>query len=165
MMPTLESAAATTYSLTLTRVIRAPRSRVYEAWTNPELAMQWFGPEGMYCPNASFDVRVGGKYSFEAKPTAETKALQHIDPSDPGRRGGIATGEYTKVVPNELLQFTWRGDWAADEESLVTVSLKDVPGGTELTLTHERFNTEHSRDGHTRGWKGCLDKLQATLER
>ena len=163
-MPTLESAPDTTYSLALTRVIRAPRSRVYEAWTNPEFAMQWFGPAGMYCPHASFDVRVGGKYRLEARPTAETEAMQKMNPSDPGRCGGIATGTYTKVVPNELLQFTWKGDWDSGEESLVTVSLKDVPGGSELTLTHERFPTEASRDGHNRGWVGCLDRLQAALE-
>jgi uncharacterized protein YndB with AHSA1/START domain len=159
MMPTLESSPATTYSLTLTRVVRAPRPRVYEAWTNPELAATWFGPAEMYCTEASLDVRAGGAFRMEVKP------LTDMPQAEPARRGGIATGTYTKVVPNELLQFTWHGDWHPGEESLVTVFLKDAPGGTELTLTHERFTSEQSRDGHNNGWIGSLDKLQAALER
>jgi uncharacterized protein YndB with AHSA1/START domain len=62
-------------------------------------------------------------------------------------------------VLNELLQFTWTPNWNPGEESLVTISLKDVEGGTELTLLHERFLSEGSRNGHTKGWAGSLDKL------
>jgi uncharacterized protein YndB with AHSA1/START domain len=160
-MPTLETASATvpTFMLTQTRVIRAPRARVYEAWTNPEIMKQWFGPAGMYCPNASSDARVGGAYSMEAQPTPEAIAA---DPAC-ADRGGIATGRYTKVVPNELLQFTWDPSWNPGELSLVTVSLKDADGGTEITILHENFTSEQSRDGHNRGWASILDKLTQTL--
>lgn len=164
-MPTLQMESAPsvpTFMLSQTRVIRAPRDRVYEAWTNPEMMKQWFGPAGRHCPSAALDVRVGGAYRIAVVP----------DVLPPVTAGGsecetqqtAAIGHYTKVVPNELLQFTWAADWNPGEESLVTVSLKDVDGGTEITILHENFNKEASRDGHNNGWAGCLDKLVSALE-
>jgi uncharacterized protein YndB with AHSA1/START domain len=158
----MESAPSVpTFMLTQTRVIRAPRSRVYQAWTDPAIMTQWFGPAGRHCPGATLDVRVGGAYRIEVIP-------DNLPPGPEGEacaeRRTAAIGRYTKVVPNELLQFTWAADWNPGEESLVTVSLKDVDSGTEITILHENFNKEASRDGHNQGWIGCLDKLASALE-
>jgi uncharacterized protein YndB with AHSA1/START domain len=163
-MPTLESPAAhvPTFMLTQTRVIRAPRGRVYEAWTNPEVLKQWFGPANMYCPEATLDVRVGGEYRIAVDPTPEAAASAAISESE--QRHAAAVGSYTKIVPNELLQFSWSPNWNLGEQSLVTLTFKDVEGGTELTLLHENFNTEESRDGHNKGWAGSFDKLARILE-
>jgi uncharacterized protein YndB with AHSA1/START domain len=164
-MPALATAPAATvptFTLTQTRVIRAPRARVFEAWTNPEIIKQWFGPAGKQCPGASTDVRVGGAYRLEV--ASCTPAHGSADGSECAAPLSVATGNYTKVVPNELLQFTWSTNWSPGEDSVVTVSLKDVDGGTEITILHENFNTEASRDGHNQGWAGCLDKLASTLE-
>jgi uncharacterized protein YndB with AHSA1/START domain len=49
----------------------------------------------------------------------------------------------------------------AERESLVTVLLRPVGEGTELTLIHERFFDEAARDRHREGWSGTLDKLEA----
>ena len=43
----------------------------------------------------------------------------------------------------------------------MTVLLRPVGEGTELTLIHERFFDEAARDGHREGWSGALDKLEA----
>lgn len=164
-MPTVEAAPATTvptFMLSQTRVIRAPRTRVYDAWTNPESLKQWFGPAGRHCPGGEVDLRVGGAYRIEVMPDVPAPASE--GGSECETRRTAAVGSYTKIVPNELLQFTWSADWNPGEQSLVTVSLKDVTGGTEITILHENFSTEGSRDGHNQGWAGCLDKLAATLE-
>ena len=73
-MPALETAPASTvptFMLTQTRVIRAPRARVYEAWTNPEIVKQWFGPVGLQCPSVEVDPRIGGAYRIEFAPRLE----------------------------------------------------------------------------------------------
>ena len=147
--------------LSQTRVIRAPRERVYEAWTNPEIMMKWMGPSTMRCPKVSLDVRVGGAYriAFESN---DAPARAEGESCDTG--ASAAVGHYTRIVPNELLQFTWASNWQPGEETVVTVMLKDVPGGTELTLVHENFLTETSRDGHNTGWAGSFEKLAALLE-
>jgi uncharacterized protein YndB with AHSA1/START domain len=136
--------------LEITRVIKTNRARVFDAWTRPEMLHQWFGSGKMTVSNASVDLRVGGAYSIEVQGSS--------DGTDMNRRAK-ATGIYKKIVPDELLAFTWRGDWEPNEETLVTVQLRDVAEGTELTLTHERFATEKSRSGHEQGWTSSLDKL------
>jgi uncharacterized protein YndB with AHSA1/START domain len=140
--------------LEMARVIRAPRQRVYEAWTRPEIVQQWFGPSHMMVPDTALDVREGGHYRIEFRETCG------------GTEGSTsaATGVYRRVVPNELLEFTWCGSWDPSATSLVTISLRDVEGGTELTLRHEQFPTEESRDRHQIGWLGSFEKLAKVLE-
>jgi uncharacterized protein YndB with AHSA1/START domain len=60
-----------------------------------------------------------------------------------------------------MLQFTWIPSWTPGEESLVTVIFREVNGGTELRLRHERFVAGSSVEGYQRGWGGSLDKLAA----
>jgi hypothetical protein len=48
-------------------------------------------------------------------------------------------------------------------DTLVTISLRAVEGGTELTLRHERLATEELRQSHAMGWGGCLDLLEGFL--
>lgn len=139
----------------MTRVIKASKQRVFDAWTRPEFVRQWFGSEVKTCTKAETEPRVGGSYLFamrgEPCEGVESDAAQ-------------VTGRYVKVEPHDLLVFTWRGDWFPAEETLVTVALRDVEGGTELKLTHERFETEASRAAHEQGWTGGLDKMVRLFE-
>jgi uncharacterized protein YndB with AHSA1/START domain len=164
-MPALETAtvapsAAENLLLTQSRTVRAPRAKVYEAWTDPQIMRLWFGSSTMECTSASLDPRVGGTYRLELtrKPGVVPK-----DASGQGRTSSVATGRYTKVVPNELLQFTWSPDFSPAEDSLVTISLKDTPDGTEITVRHEKFLNEASRDAHNTGWANGLAQLEKVL--
>jgi uncharacterized protein YndB with AHSA1/START domain len=141
----------------LRRVIRASRQRVFEAWTRPELICKWFGPGAIRMSQVEMDVRPGGTYRFEMQGTIEG------DPQQADRRISVE-GEYTQVIPNDMVSFTWRPMWRPGEESQVTVHLRDVEGGTEIELTHERFGDTESRNGHNRGWTDTLGKLAACLQ-
>ncbi len=66
-------------------------------------------------------------------------------------------------MPNERLAFSWAWHSTPERESLVTVSLKPDGDGTLLTLQHEQLFDQAARDGHERGWKGALDKLENYL--
>ena len=79
------------------------------------------------------------------------------------RRESAAEGVYTDVVPNEQLQFTWKPTFNPGEESLVTVTFTDAPGGTEVTILHERISSDGCQ-GYGQGWAGSLEKLGALLE-
>ena len=57
--------------------------------------------------------------------------------------------------------FSWHWLETTERESLVTLRLKAVNGGTELTLIHVDFDEVESRDSHRDGWNGALDKLVA----
>ncbi|NBD27481.1 SRPBCC family protein [Paenibacillus glycinis] len=60
------SAAATAgeNELVATRVIRAPKETVFDAWTDPELLARWWGPKGFTNTFSEFDPRPGGTWTF-----------------------------------------------------------------------------------------------------
>jgi uncharacterized protein YndB with AHSA1/START domain len=136
-------------SLEIKRLIKAPRDRVYAAWTDTAQLKRWFGPENVQTRELVADVRVGGKFRWDLN-NAEGEKM-------------TCRGEYRELQPGKKIVFTWQ--WEDDEDwenhvSIVTVELDDAGAGTELRLTHEKLPNEESRDGHTRGWNSALDKLE-----
>jgi uncharacterized protein YndB with AHSA1/START domain len=135
-------------SLEIKRLIKAPRDRVYAAWTDPAQLKQWFGPENVQTRELIAEARAGGKFRWDLTNSEGEKMT--------------CRGEYRELQPGKKIVFTWQ--WDDDETwenhtSIVTVELDDVAGGTELRLTHEQLPNEDSRDGHTRGWNSAVDKL------
>ena len=136
-------------SVTIVRKIKAPPAKVYAAITQPELMMQWWGPDGGPTLSAEADVRPGGRFSIVFR-------LLNGDEHNP-------TGVYQEVVPDKKLVFTWEWRGMPERESLVTFLLKPIDGGTELTLIHEKLPDEEARTSHEKGWRGLLDKLPVFL--
>ncbi len=140
--------------LEIKRFIKAPRNRVYQAWTDPAQLRRWFGPENVKTRDLVAETRVGGKFRWDCtNPEGEEMTVQ---------------GEYRELRPDRKIVFTWQ--WQDDEtwenrNSIVTVELSDVSGGTELRLLHEQLPSEESRDGHNDGWKSALDKLEHFLSK
>src|SRR4051812_21179109 len=97
--------------LVLTRMINAPRAKVYEAWTNPTLLKQWFAPLPYTTPVAELDVRVGG---------GNLIVMRGPDGQDMPNRG-----VYLEVVKNERLVFTdaYTKAWDPSEKPFMTVIL------------------------------------------
>ena len=137
-------------SLTLKRRLNAPAEKIYAAWTNPQHLVKWFGPDSGTVSKAETDVRVGGRY---------TVAFQTED----GEKHQVS-GIYREVVPNEKLAFTWAWITMPERESFVTITIKRDGEGCILTLHHEQFADVEARDGHERGWTGCLNKLERFAE-
>lgn len=135
-------------SLTLARRLRAPAAKVFEAWTDPQKIVQWFGPAPTLVDTvkADMDVRVGGHFRISFK----------TDDGDYHEVGG----EYLEVTPNRRLVFSWAWHSTPERVSQVTVVLREEGDVTLLTLTHDKFFNEAARDGHKRGWTGTLDKLE-----
>jgi len=138
----------TEISLVINRFIKAPRERVFEAWTTPENLMRWFGPGTCRVLGAKMDPRKGGAYSIQMQTAA----------CGDGEVANI-TGVYREFTPPSRLVFTWQWD-DGKGETLVTVDLTEVQGGTNVALTHEGFTDEETRDNHSYGWNGALDKLE-----
>jgi uncharacterized protein YndB with AHSA1/START domain len=135
-------------SLTLARRLKAPAAKVFEAWTDPQKIVQWFGPAPTLVDTvkADMDVRVGGNFRISFK----------TDDGDYHEVGG----EYLEVTPNQRLVFSWAWHSTPERVSQVTVVLREEGDVTLLTLTHDKFFNEAARDGHIRGWTGTLDKLE-----
>jgi uncharacterized protein YndB with AHSA1/START domain len=136
--------------LTLVRRFRAPPARLWAAWTRPELMTQWFGPHHTRVEHAEAELRPGGGFRVALR-------------EDTGERHE-AVGRYTEIAEPERLVFDWH--WASTPERLsrVTVLLRAVEEGTELTLIHDRFADEDTAKRHTRGWTESLERLLALLD-
>ena len=141
-------------ALVLRRRYKAPRERVYAAWTQPETAAQFSAPGDVAIADIAMDVRVGGQFRIAMlRPDGET---------------WVVRGVYRDVREPERLSMTWRweeDDPAAEHESLLTLEFHDSDGGTEMVLTHERFADTESRDGHEKGWNAIADQLGEVVGR
>ena len=137
-----------------TRIIRASRQDVYDAWTKPEILKKWFGPVGDVCTLAESDTRVGGIFRFVCEPMPGTK----VPPGAP--RSSLVEGVYTEVVPGERMQRTGTHSGNPNSQALLTVSFRDVEGGTEVTVLHEKLPSDNAHL-YDAGWEGTLDKLGA----
>jgi uncharacterized protein YndB with AHSA1/START domain len=136
-------------SVTIVRRIKATPARVWAAITQPDLMMQWWGPDAGPTLSVVADVRPGGRFSVVFR-------LLNGEQHNP-------TGIYQEVVPEKRLAFTWAIPGTPERESLVTFRLEPFEGGTVLTLTHEQLPDEAARISHEDGWKGLLDKLPVFL--
>ncbi|NRP71942.1 hypothetical protein ILFOPFJJ_02835 [Ensifer psoraleae] len=142
--------------LVLTRLIDAPREKVYRAWTEADLLKQWFAPLPWTTPNAELDVRPGGS--------------NRIVMRSPEGQDFPNFGVYLEVVPNEKLVVTdaFTEAWKPSEKPFMTVILtfEDEGGKTRYTARVRHWTTAdreaHEKMGFHQGWGQCADQL-ATL--
>ena len=136
-------------TLEITRVFDAPAARVFDAWLNREEFQAWIGPQGMSCEVPLLEPRVGGRYRI---------AMRLSD----GRVIPVA-GVFKAIDAPRSLVFTWGWEGDPSRESLVTITLGETGGKTELTLRQEGLGSVANRDDHGRGWNSALNKLVACL--
>jgi uncharacterized protein YndB with AHSA1/START domain len=135
------------------RVVDAPRTLVWEAWTNPEHVPNWLlGPEGWTMPVCEIDLRPGGEWHF---------VWRRADGSEMGMRG-----VYREVVPPQRLVHTesWGGEWP---ETLNTLILTEEDGKTTM-LSTVLYPSREARDaaletGMKDGWSLSYDRLDEYL--
>lgn len=144
--------AATAHELTITRWIEAPRALVFKAWTDPALAVRWWGPRGFTVVACQIDPRPGG--------------VRHKDMRSPEGTLHRLRGVFRELAPPERLTFTfaWEdGQGSLGPESLVTVTLVEEDGKTRLTLHQAVFETVAACDAHNAGWSSSLERLAELL--
>ena len=134
-------------SLALKRRFKAAPAQLFQAWTQPEKMIRWWGVTGHpSTPVAEADLRVGGRFRVRFH---TPDGAQHC-----------VSGVYRELVPDRKLVFSWAWQSTPERESQVTIDLKPDSDGTLLTLTHEQFFDETARDDHRRGWTLALDNLE-----
>lgn len=145
----------------LERTIPAPPDKVYRAWLDPDLLRRWLGPGGLEVTRAEVDERVGGRFR-----------IWHADGATDV--GGFEC-ELLELVPDRRIVYRWgfvgpQRTEGPTYDSLLTVTLREAPEGTMLTLVHERLDDlaaalPQVADGVEPGWTSALDKLTELLRR
>ena len=151
---------------TLTRMLDAPRERVFEAWTDPD-QLQWFfsGNEQRREP-IELDLRVGGVWKLKM---VESEDKEYFT-------GGV----YREIVPFERLVFVFGAfdGWPKldpdhlDHGPLVTVTLNEVDGGERTEMNLHMALPDHLTEDEVRewlamgireGWGQTIDRLVAVF--
>jgi uncharacterized protein YndB with AHSA1/START domain len=134
--------------LRLERLIAAPPERVFAFWTDPELLVKWWGPEGYDTPKKSLDLRPGGRWTTTMR--------------NPDGKLLTVSGVYRAIDPPRRLVFTWA--WLDDNgqpghETEISLTFDPAPGGTRLVMLQREFETSEQRDRHGQGWSSSFNKL------
>jgi uncharacterized protein YndB with AHSA1/START domain len=146
-----------THELTLTRLINAPREKVYRAWTEPELMKCWFAPLPFTTPVVETDVRPGGASCIVMRA--------------PDGKEYPNCGVYLEVVPNEKIVSTdaYTSAWTPSGKPFMTLVLtfEDEGGKTRYTARALHWTEEdrktHEDMGFHQGWGQCTDQLEALV--
>ena len=147
----------------LTRHIRAPRGRVYEALIDDGAVQQWMVPDSMTSHVHLFDAREGGAFRI---------SLTYDAPTDTGKTSTQTDtyhGRFVRLVPGELVvqvvEFE-TADPALQGEMTITFTLADSSAGdgTDLTGVHENLPPGVPPEDNELGWSMSLAKLARLVE-
>ncbi|MBP9089854.1 SRPBCC family protein [bacterium] len=143
--------------LSLTRIIDAPPEKVFRAWTEPALIVQWFTPPPYKTIAAEVDLRAGG---------SNVIVMQAPDGTEIPNRG-----IYLEVVKNERLVFTdaYISAWVPSEKPFMTgiLTFEEYEGKTKYTARVMHWTVAdreaHEKMGFHEGWGIATDQLEALV--
>jgi uncharacterized protein YndB with AHSA1/START domain len=136
----------------LHRVLRASPERVYRAFLEPDAIAKWLPPYGFTAKVHHMDPRVGGAYrmSFANFGTGTSHSFG---------------GTYTELVPSSTIRYTDHfDDPNMPGDMHVTISLRPVTCGTELTVVQEGVPSAIPLELCYLGWQESLTQLATLVE-
>lgn len=154
-----------TAELVVTRHIDAPLARVWQAWHDPDLVRQWWGPHGFTCPVADMRFAVG---------LASLVCMRSPDGHDI-----YNTWTYRTIRPGERIEFDSR--FAGPDRRHVEPAAIGLPaeipdpvphvvtfqssddGGTRLTVTEYGYTAGPVLELSKQGQEQCVEKLAAAV--
>ena len=140
------------YTLNFHRVLKAPPSRVYKAFLDPAAMCKWIAPAGYTCTVDHMDAKVGGTFRMK---------FTEFDSGSSNAFGGT----YLELAPNEKLRYNDKFDdpnLAGD--IIVTVILKKVSCGTDMTITQAGVPDIIPEEMCHLGWQDSLKQLVQFVE-
>jgi uncharacterized protein YndB with AHSA1/START domain len=139
-------------TVSLHRVLRTKPEKVYRAFLEPDAMSKWIPPYGFTCRVQQFEPRVGGRFRMSF----------HNFSTGNGHSFG---GEYLELVPNERIRYTDQFDDPNLPGTLqVTVTLKTVLCGTELSISQEGIPEAIPLEMCYLGWQESLAQLATLVE-
>ena len=153
---------------TVKRTFNTSLDQAWNAWIEPAIVKQWWGPTGFTGTVADMDFRKGG-----------TSLVAMRAPKEWGGQEMFNTWEYTDIKPKEqfvyVSRFTDKDRNQFDpvkagltpgipKEVLNTNTFKDLGDGRiELTILEKGYTTQEAADLAKMGLEQCLDKMEAAL--
>jgi uncharacterized protein YndB with AHSA1/START domain len=136
----------------LHRVLATKPEKVYRAFIEADAVAKWLPPNGFTCTVHQLDAKVGGTHKMSFRNF--TTGIGHS-----------FGGKYLELVPGERLRYADRfDDPNLPGEMQVTVTLKQVSVGTELTIVQEGIPDAIPVEACYLGWQESLRNLAALVE-
>ena len=136
----------------LHRVLRAPASKIYRAFLEPQAMAKWLPPHGFTAHVEHMDARVGGTFRM-AFTNFGTGTAQSFG------------GEYVELVPDRLIRYTDRFDDPNLPGTMaVTVELRDVLCGTDVSIVQSGVPAAIPVEFCYLGWQESLEQLAKLVE-
>jgi uncharacterized protein YndB with AHSA1/START domain len=141
-----------TNTVHLHRVLTAKPEKIYRAFLDRDAMAKWLPPDGYTCSVHHMDARVGGTYKMSFTNFTTQKSMSF-------------GGECRELVENEGLRYTDNfDDPNLSGEIQVTVTLKKVSLGTEMTIVQEGLPTVIPLEACYVGWQQSLNNLAKLVE-
>lgn len=141
-----------TGTVQLHRVLRTKPEKVYRAFLDAGAMAKWLPPYGFICKVQHLEARVGGTFrmSFHNFSTGHEHSFG---------------GEYLELVKDELIRYIDKfDDPGLPGEMQVTVSLKPVSCGTEVSIVQEGIPEAIPTEMCYLGWQESLAQLATLVE-
>ncbi|MEX1036915.1 MAG: SRPBCC family protein [Sneathiella sp.] len=139
-------------TVSLHRVFTARPEKVYRAFLEPDAVASWLPPFGFTCTVHELDAKEGGRHRM---------SFRNFTTGDSHSFGGT----YLKLVPGKTLVYTDTFDDAnLPGEMRVTVTLKAVSVGTDMTVVQEGLPDVIPLEACYLGWQKSLRKLAKLVE-
>jgi uncharacterized protein YndB with AHSA1/START domain len=139
----------------ITREFDAPKEKVFRAHTDPELVVQWQGPNGMEARIDHFDCRTGGSYRYVHTANGEEYGFH---------------GCFHEVRPSEVIVQTFTFEGFPDAVALERLVLEDLGDGRSRLTATSLVDSFEGRDaflasGMETGVREGYERLDALLAR
>ena len=146
----------------VSRIIKAPRAKLYAACLDPDMLARWRAPDRMSGVVHSFDAHVGGNYRmsliYKDSKRSTGKTSSDID---------SFTGRFVELVPDEKIveSIAFESDDPTYAGVMtLTTSFEDVPGGTNITMKFDGLPPGIRPEDNETGTRQSLWKLAALVE-
>jgi uncharacterized protein YndB with AHSA1/START domain len=136
--------------IVITRLIDAPPERVFDAWTDPQQVVQWWGPRGFTITTTKMEVRPGGVWRF----------VMH----GPDGRDYQNKITYLEIVRPERLVYKHGGDEDLEPVSFQTTVTFVAQGNKTKVTMRAVFPAAEERDRVVKEY-GAIEGGKQTLER
>jgi len=149
-------------TLTISRLIAAPPSAVWNAWSVPENLAKWWIPAPIECEVVTLDLRPGGGFVTRMREAGAGDFQPHVD------------GCFLEAIPNERLVFTTvlTEGWQPAEPWLALTAILTFEAQDGGTLYSARVlhktpedSAKHDEMGFYEGWGTAIGQLAELVER
>ena len=148
--------------LTLQRVIRTPRARVWHAWTEPTALERWWLPAPAQCRVDRLEPRPGGALVTSMSEDGASFS-SHLDACF------LVVEEPERIVFTNAVDSEWRPAGAASLLMTAEVTLLDHPDGTDYRVVVRHGDpsarARHEQLGFEQGWGTVTEQLARLVER